>query len=53
MGNYKNRRAQTPKVRNLPLSKAMQGKRSSNAAGPHKAATDYRRKPKHPNRQEY
>lgn len=32
---------------NKALARAMQGKRSSNAAGPHRTATDYRRKPKH------
>lgn len=46
----KNRRSQVSKPAksgNTPMMEAMQGKRFSNAAGPHKAATDYRRKPKH------
>ncbi len=38
---------------NKALARAMQGKRSSNAAGPHRPDTDYRRKPKHVNRQEW
>ena len=43
-----NRRPQASKGgANRALSNAMIGKRSSNAAGPHKSATDYRRKPKH------
>ena len=43
----KNKRPQAPKVRNEALSRAMQEKRQSNAAGTHKSARDYRRKPKH------
>lgn len=45
----KNKRPQAPKgMGNRHLNNAMQGKRFGNAAGPHKSATDYRRKPKHP-----
>lgn len=48
MGNAKNRRDQTPKGgENKALARAMQGKRMSNAAGPHRTAKDYQRKPKH------
>lgn len=46
--NY--RRAQTSKPAksgNTPYMEAMMGKRFSNAAGIHRSATDYRRKPKH------
>jgi len=45
-----NRRPQTPKGNgeNRARVNAMIGKRSSNAASPHRIATDYRRKPKHP-----
>lgn len=46
-----NRRAQTAKPlagsRNERYMEAMQELRRSNASGPHKAANDYRRKPKH------
>lgn len=42
------KRPQAPKGRNLPYAKAMQELRRSNAAGRHRSATDYRRKPKHP-----
>lgn len=46
-----NRRAQTAKPlagsRNERYMEAMQELRRSNAAAPHKLATDYRRKPKH------
>lgn len=43
------KREQAPKGgENKALTRAMQGKRMSNAAGPHRTATDYRRKPKHP-----
>ncbi len=48
-----NRRPQTRKPAksgNTPYMEAMQGKRFGNAAGPHKRATDYRRKPKHKGR---
>jgi hypothetical protein len=50
MSKNKNRRPQTPKARNIEYMKGMQELRKSNAAGPHKTATDYRRKPKHPGR---
>lgn len=46
-----NRRAQSPKPaksRNIGYMEGMQELRRSNAAQPHKLATDYRRKPKHP-----
>ena len=44
----RNRRSQATKGgENRAMSNAMQGKRFSNAAGPHRAETDYRRKPKH------
>jgi hypothetical protein len=43
----KNRRAQTPKVGNEAMMRAMQGLRQSSAASPHKSGTDYKRKPKH------
>ena len=35
---------------NTKYMEAMQGKRFSSAAGPHRSASDYRRKPKHVNR---
>lgn len=41
------KRPQTPKARNEPYMRAMQEIRQSNAAGSHKSARDYRRKPKH------
>lgn len=45
----KNKRVQSPKGgENKALARAMQEKRFSNAAQPHRTATDYRRKPKHP-----
>lgn len=51
MKNKKNyRRAQTSKPAksgNTPYMEGMQELRRSNAAGPHKSANDYRRKPKH------
>jgi hypothetical protein len=47
MSKNKNRRPQTPKVGNPAMNKAFQELRRSNAAGPHRSATDYRRKPKH------
>ena len=51
MNKNKNRRVQSPKGgENKALARAMQGKRMSSAAGPHRPATDYRRKPKHPNK---
>lgn len=52
MGNNKrNRRDQTPKGgANKALTRAMQGKRFSSAAGPHPRAVDFRRKPKYPQR---
>lgn len=43
----KNRRPQTPKVGNEGYMRGMQELRSSNAAGAHRTAKDYRRKPKH------
>ncbi len=50
MTNTKTKRPQATKGgANRALANAMQGKRSSNAAGPHRSATDYRRKPKHVN----
>ncbi len=42
-----NRRPQAPKGGNRQMVNAMMGKRSSNAAGPHKSDKSYRRKPKH------
>lgn len=56
MSKSKNRRPQTSKPAksgNTPYMEAMQGKRMSNAAGPHKPKTAYTRKPKHRNRQEW
>lgn len=53
MGKNTNRRPQTPKSRNEPFMRAMQEVRRSSAAAPHKLGTDYRRKPKHPKREEY
>lgn len=50
MSKNKNRRAQTSKPAksgNTPYMEAMQGKRSSNAAGVHKSKKAYSRKPKH------
>lgn len=45
-----NRRVQKPKGNgNDPMMRAMQGKRSSNAAGFHPPKSDYRRKPKYGN----
>lgn len=43
----KNKRPQTPKARNEEYMKGMQAIRFSNAAGSHKSAKDYQRKPKH------
>lgn len=41
-------RPQKPKgMGNEKMAKAMAGKRSSNAAGPHRLKTAYRRKPKY------
>lgn len=42
-----NRRPQATKGRNLAYAQGMQEIRFSNASGPHRAQTDYRRKPKH------
>lgn len=45
-----NRRAQTSKPAksgNTKFMEGMQELRRSNAAGPHKSASDYRRRPKH------
>lgn len=44
------KRAQAPKVRNEEYMRGMQELRRSNAAGRHKSAADYRRKPKHAGR---
>lgn len=47
----KNRRSQVSKPAksgNERYVEGMQGLRMSNAAGPHRSANDYRRKPKHP-----
>jgi hypothetical protein len=44
------KRAQAPKARNEEYMKGMQELRRSNAAGSHKSAKDYRRKPKHVNK---
>lgn len=44
------RRAQAPKPKNMgneAYMRGMQELRRSNAAGSHKMATDYRRRPKH------
>ncbi len=43
----KNRRPQAPKGRNEQYMRGMQELRQSNAAGTHRSAKDYRRKPKH------
>jgi hypothetical protein len=48
-----NRRPQTRKPAksgNTPYMEGMQELRRSNAAGPHKSANDYRRRPKHTKR---
>lgn len=48
-----NRRPQTRKPAksgNTPYMEGMQDLRRSNAAGPHRSASDYRRKPKHAKR---
>lgn len=45
-----NRRPQSPKPAksgNVGYMEGMQELRRSNAAGPHRAGTDYRRRPKH------
>jgi len=47
MGKKSNRRPQAPKSRNLAYAMGMQEIRQSNASGPHRSQTDYRRKPKH------
>lgn len=49
----KNKRPQVskpPKGKNTEYMRGMQEIRFSNAAGPHRSDTDYRRKPKHPGR---
>ena len=49
----KNRRSQVSKPAksgNTPYMEGMQELRRSNAAGPHRSAMDYRRKPKHAGR---
>lgn len=49
--NSKHRkRPQAPKARNEEYMRGMQELRRSNAAGTHKSAKDYQRKPKHRNR---
>lgn len=48
-----NRRPQTPKSKIDAIGRAEVERARSNAGGPHKLATDYRRKPKHPKRQEW
>lgn len=45
--NRRSQRPKPPRSGNTPYVEAMQGKRSSNAAGPHTPKTAYRRKPKH------
>ncbi len=45
-----NKRPQAPKSRNVEYMRGMQDIRRSNAAGKHKSAADYRRKPKHSGR---
>ena len=47
------KREQAPKGRNEEYMRGMQELRRSSAAGTHKTAKDYRRKPKHVNRQEW
>lgn len=47
MNKNKNRRAQTPKPRNIAYAKAMQELRRSSATERHKSLKDYQRKPKH------
>lgn len=50
MSKNKNRRSQTPKPAksgNERYVEGMQNLRRSNAAGAHRTAKDYRRKPKH------
>lgn len=44
------KRPQAQKVRNEEYMRGMQELRRSNAAGTHKTAKDYRRKPKHAGR---
>lgn len=46
----KNKRPQAPKVGNRDMALAFQEIRRSSAAQPHRAKTDYRRKPKHVNK---
>lgn len=48
-----NKRPQAPKDRLNSRIRAEVDRARSNAGGPHKLATDYRRKPKHPKRQEW
>jgi len=43
----KNKRPQTPKDTLNNRARAQVDRSKSNAAGPHKLATDYQRKPKH------
>ena len=43
----KNKRPQKPKVRNESYMRVMQELRKSNASGPHRPKTAYKRKPKH------
>ena len=48
MKNNTNRRDQTPKDKLNSRIRAEVDRARSNAGQPHKLATDYRRKPKHP-----
>ena len=47
MAKNKNRREQTPKSKIDAIGRAEVDRARSNAAGPHRKVTDYRRKPKH------
>lgn len=47
MSKSKRRREQKPKNSDERYVREIQELRRSGAAGPHRAATDYRRKPKH------
>ncbi len=48
MSRNKRRTAQKPKVSDERYVREIQELRRSGAAGPHRTATDYKRKPKHP-----
>lgn len=50
MKKNKNRRPQTPKSKIDAIGRAEVDRARSNAGGPHKLATDYRRRPKHKGR---